>query len=70
VIVAPPLSAGGVNGTLAVVFPGVAVPIVGAPGTVAAIVAVAAEVAGVEPIVFVAVTTQVIVLPASAETSV
>ena len=47
----------------------VAVPIVGAPGPVAATDAVLFEFAEAEPAEFVAVTTQRIVLPASAATS-
>ena len=59
VIVAPPLLAGAVYVTVAVVEPvAVAVPIVGAPGTVAATVAVVFEFAFAEPIAFVAVTLQ------------
>jgi hypothetical protein len=71
VIVAPPLLAGAVNGTDAVVNRTVAVPIVGAPGPTAATEAVELELA-VTPdgaIVLVAVTTQRIVLPASAATN-
>jgi hypothetical protein len=65
----PPLMAGAVNATVAVVCPVlVAVPIVGAPGTVAAIVAVAELVAVTDPAGSVAVTVQVMVLPASALT--
>jgi hypothetical protein len=60
-----------VYATVAVVEPvDVAVPIVGAPGTVAATEAVELELAEEEPIAFVPVTTQRIVLPASAATSV
>jgi hypothetical protein len=40
VIVPPPFEAGGVNDTVACALPGVAVPIVGAPGSSAAIVSV------------------------------
>jgi hypothetical protein len=70
VIVAPPLLAGAVNATVAVVDPvAVAVPIVGAPGTVAATAEVAFEFALTAPSGFVAVTTQRIVLPASALTN-
>jgi hypothetical protein len=71
VIVAPPLLAGAVYATVAVVDPvAVAVPIVGAPGTVAATEAVEFEFALEDPATFVAVTTQRIVLPTSAATSV
>jgi hypothetical protein len=71
VIVAPPLLAGAVNATVAVVEPvAVAVPIVGAPGTVAATEAVEFEFALTADTALVAVTTQRIVLPASATTSV
>jgi hypothetical protein len=48
----------------------VAVPIVGAPGTVAATVDVELEFALAEPATLVAVTTQRIVLPTSAATNV
>jgi hypothetical protein len=72
VIVAPPLLAGAVYATVAVVEPvAVAVPIVGAPGTVAATDAVEFELA-VTPAgatALVAFTTQRIVLAASASTS-
>jgi hypothetical protein len=71
VIAAPPLLAGAVKATVAVVCPVlVAVPIVGAPGTVAAIDAVVLLFADVELIEFVAVTVQVMVFPASAATKV
>jgi hypothetical protein len=70
VIVAPPLLAGAVNATVAVVEPvAVAVPIVGAPGTVAATEAVEFELADTAATEFVAVTTHRIVLPASAATN-
>jgi hypothetical protein len=70
VIVAPPLLAGAVYETVADEYvTAVAVPIVGAPGTVAATAAVALEFALVEPTVFVPVTTQRIAFPASAATS-
>jgi hypothetical protein len=69
VIVAPPLLAGAVYETVAVVDPvAVAVPIVGAPGTVAATAAVLFELALTAPDAFVAVTTQRIVFPTSAAT--
>ena len=71
VIVAPPLSEGGVNATVAVDVPvAVAVPIVGANGTLAATADVELEVPFALPWVFVPVTTQLIADPASAETSV
>jgi hypothetical protein len=64
------LLAGAVYETVAVVPPvAVAVPIVGAPGAIAATEAVEFELAEVEPVAFVAVTTQRIVLPPSASTS-
>jgi hypothetical protein len=70
VIVAPPLLAGAVNATVAVVEPvAVAVPIVGAPGTVAATEAVEFEFADTAATELVAVTTHRIVFPASALTS-
>jgi hypothetical protein len=69
VIVAPPLLAGAVYATVAVDDPvAVAVPIVGAPGTTAATVAVEFEFALTAAIELVAVTTQRIVLPTSAAT--
>jgi hypothetical protein len=64
------LLAGAVYGTVAlVVLATAAVPIVGAPGTVAATVAVLLEFAEAEPTAFVAVTTQRTVLPTSAATN-
>jgi hypothetical protein len=64
------LLAGAVNDTVAVVDPvAVAVPIVGAPGTAAATDAVVFEFAGTLLIAFVAVTTQRMVLPTSADTN-
>ena len=70
-MVAPPLLAGCVNATVAVVEPvDVAVPIVGAPGTVAATEAVAFEFALTADTALVAVTTHRIALPASAFTKV
>jgi hypothetical protein len=71
VIVAPPSLAGAVNGTVAVVPETVAVPIVGAPGTIAATEAVEFEFAATPlgAIELVAVTTQRIVLPTSAATN-
>ena len=69
-MVAPPLLAGAVNETVADVAPvDVAVPIVGAPGTVAATEAVELEFALTADIAFVAVTTQRIVFPASPATN-
>ena len=71
VIAEPPFFAGAVNATeIEVEEILVAVPIVGAPGTVAAIDAVVLLFADVELIEFVAVTVQVIVFPASAATKV
>jgi hypothetical protein len=70
VIVAPPLLAGAVYATVAVVEPvAVAVPIVGAPGTIAATAAVLFELALTADTALVAVTTHRIVLPPSASTS-
>jgi hypothetical protein len=70
VIVAPPLLAGAVYATVAVLeLVPVAVPIVGAPGTVAATEAVEFEFALTADMTLVAVTTQRIVLLASASTS-
>ena len=59
----PPLFAGAVNVTTAVPLPVVAVPIVGAPGTVAGTNAFDAAEAGPVPTAFVAFTVQVYVLP-------
>jgi hypothetical protein len=71
VIVAPPLLAGAVNATVAVVAPvAVADPIVGAPGAIADTLAVALELADELPIPLVPVTTHLIGLLASAATSV
>ena len=70
-MVAPPLLAGAVYDTVAVEEPvAVAVPIVGAPGTAAATVAVEFEFAETPPgaTELVAVTTQRIVFPTSAAT--
>ena len=53
----PPLEAGGVNLTVACPLPGVAAPIVGAPGTAPGVAFTAAE-AGPVPTAFVAVTEQ------------
>ena len=58
-IVEPPLLAGGVNVTEAWVFPRVAVPIVGASGTVAGMTVLDAADAALVPMVLVAVTVQV-----------
>lgn len=64
VMVAPPLSAGAVKATVAVVEEvAVAVPIVGASGVLAVTALVVLDVAAVDPYVFVAVTWQVIVCP-------
>jgi hypothetical protein len=70
VIVAPPSLAGAVYVTVAAEdVVAVAVPIVGAPGTEAATVAVEFEFALTADTALVAVTTQRIVLPTSAATS-
>ena len=58
----PPVTAGAVNETAAWAFPAVAVPIVGAPGTEPATVAVAADVALALPAELVAVTVHFTVL--------
>ena len=69
VIVEPPLLAGAVNATVALPEACVTVPIVGAPGTVAATNDADAAEAGLVPNVFVAVIVQVYVLAlVSAET--
>jgi hypothetical protein len=59
VIGEPPLLAGAVNVTMAEAFPAVAVPIVGAPGTVEGVTEFEAELAGPGPLAFVAVTVKV-----------
>jgi hypothetical protein len=60
VIVNPPVSAGAVNATVAVVDPvAVAVPMVGAPGTVVGVILLLAALAGPVPIELVAVTVKV-----------
>jgi hypothetical protein len=63
VIVAPPLLAGGVNVTEADAFPRVALPIVGAPGTVAGTKLFDAADGAPVPTALVAVTLQVYALP-------
>ncbi len=62
-IAAPPFVAGAVNVTEAAPLPGVAVPMVGVPGTVDGMTVFDAADAGPVPIAFVAVTLQVYVLP-------
>jgi hypothetical protein len=69
-MVRPPLSAGAVNGTDAVVPESVTVPIVGAPGTTPATAAVAFELADTVPAALDAVTTHRIALPTSSLTKV
>jgi hypothetical protein len=59
VITEPPSLAGAVNVTVAWVFPAVAVPIVGAPGTVEGVTEFEAELVGPVPLAFVAVTVNV-----------
>jgi hypothetical protein len=61
VIVAPPLLAGAVNGTEAVVLPAeiLAVPIVGAPGTVAVVMLFDCALDGPVPAPFIATTENV-----------
>ena len=69
-MVAPPLLAGALQDTVAVVAPvAVADTLCGAPGTAATTAAVALEFAELLPAVFVAVTTQRIALPTSADTN-
>jgi hypothetical protein len=63
VMVEPPLLAGGVKVTVACALPAVAVPIVGAPGTVAGVTLLEAEEAGPVPTAFVAVTVNVYAVP-------
>jgi hypothetical protein len=57
------LLAGGVNATLALAFAAVAVPIVGAPGTVAGVTEFDAPEAAPVPALFVAVTVKVYPVP-------
>jgi hypothetical protein len=59
VIAEPPLLAGAVNVTVASAFPGVAVPIVGAPGIVDGVTEFEAELAKLLPLAFVAITVKV-----------
>jgi hypothetical protein len=62
VITEPPLLPGAVNVTVAWAFPAVAVPIVGAPGTVEVgegVTEFEAELAGPVPLAFVAVTVKI-----------
>ena len=59
VMAEPPLLAGAVNVTVACALPAVAVPIVGAPGTVAGVTLFEAAEAGPVPSAFVAVTVKV-----------
>jgi hypothetical protein len=62
-IVAPPLLPGGVKLTVACALPAVALPIVGASGTVAGVTLLEAADAGPVPIAFVAVTVNVYAVP-------
>jgi hypothetical protein len=59
----PPLEAGAVNETEALATPGVAVPIVGAPGTVGVVMLFDAAEAAPVPIALVAVTVNVYAVP-------
>jgi hypothetical protein len=63
VTAAPPLLAGAVNVTVACVLPPVAVPIAGAPGTVAGVTLLEAADAAPVPTAFVAVTVNVYAVP-------
>ena len=63
VIGEPPLEAGGVNATVACALPAVAVPIVGAPGTVAGVTLFDGAEASPVPTAFVAVTVNVYAVP-------
>jgi hypothetical protein len=63
VIAAPPLLAGGVKLTVACALPAVAVPMVGAPGTVAGVTLFEAADAGPVPTELVAVTVNVYAVP-------
>ena len=62
-IAAPPLLAGAVKVTLTWAFPAVAVPMVGAPGTVAGVTLFDAADGALVPMAFVAVTVQVTAVP-------
>ena len=59
----PPLESGAVNATVACPDPLVAIPIAGAPGTVAGVTALDAVAAGPEPSAFIAFTVNVYALP-------
>jgi len=63
VIALPPLTVGAVQVTTALVFPGVAVTDVGAPGGAAGITAADGADAGPVPMAFVAVTVKVYAVP-------
>jgi hypothetical protein len=63
VIGAPPLLAGGVNATLALALPAVAVPIVGAPGIVAGVTLLEVDEDAPVPVLLVAVTVNVYAVP-------
>jgi hypothetical protein len=63
VIAEPPLLAGAVNDTDTCALPAVAVPIIGAPGTVAGVTEFDAAEAAPVPAMFVAVTVNVYAVP-------
>jgi hypothetical protein len=63
VIADPPLLAGAVNATEAWAFPFVAVPIVGAPGTVEGVTEFEAALGKLLPVAFVAITVKVYAVP-------
>ena len=62
-IAEPPVLAGAVNATETDAFPAVAVPIVGAPGTVAGVTLFEAAEAALFPLAFVAITVHVTAVP-------
>jgi hypothetical protein len=63
VIAEPPFDAGGVNATESCPLPGVAVPTVGVPGTVAAVTEFEAAEDALVPTALVAVTEKVYIVP-------
>src|SRR3954470_3913121 len=63
VIAEPPFEAGAVKVTVACALPAVAVPIVGAPGTVAGVTLFEGAEGGLAPMAFVAMTVKVYAVP-------
>ena len=62
-IAEPPFPAGALNVTVACAFPAIAMPMTGAPGTVAGVTALEAEDAGPLPTALVAITVKVYDVP-------